>query len=194
MKSLKRKDYYIAVVLLIFISAFTMAMIPEQARRHYKFDKDGQLIRSSIEDYRHWVYVGTPVTPNDLNPPAAAFPDFHNVYIHPSDFKYYEKHGKWQDGTILVKELVTVGSTQAVSGKGYFQGEFYGLEATVKDSKQFPDEPGNWAYFSFGHELPLLKTAKAFPTASCNACHAAAAADTDFVFTQYYPVLRAVAK
>ena len=33
-------------------------------------------------------------------------------------------------------------------------------------------------------------TATAFPTAACNACHDASAAD-DFVFTQYYPVLRA---
>ncbi|MFT5851767.1 MAG: hypothetical protein ACI87J_001740, partial [Colwellia sp.] len=29
---------------------------------------------------------------------------------------------------------------------------------------------------------------KAFPSKSCNSCHAGAAAD-DFVFTQYYPVL-----
>jgi hypothetical protein len=29
----------------------------------------------------------------------------------------------------------------------------------------------------------------AFPAEACNACHAAAAAD-DFVFTQFYPVLR----
>ena len=32
-------------------------------------------------------------------------------------------------------------------------------------------------------------TAAAFPAESCNACHEGAAAD-DFVFTQYYPVLR----
>ena len=35
----------------------------------------------------------------------------------------------------------------------------------------------------------LKDSAKAFPTASCNGCHAGAAAD-DWVFTQYYPVLR----
>ena len=42
-----------------------------------------------------------------------------------------------------------------------------------------------------GDILETLATeAKAFPAASCNGCHAGAAAD-DWVFTQYYPVLRA---
>jgi hypothetical protein len=32
-----------------------------------------------------------------------------------------------QSGAILVKELVSVGSKAAVSGKGYFMGEFIGF-------------------------------------------------------------------
>jgi hypothetical protein len=36
----------------------------------------------------------------------------------------------------------------------------------------------------------LADSAKPFPTEACNACHETSAAD-DFVFTQYYPVLRA---
>ncbi len=160
--------------------------VPSQG--DYAFNAAGELIRP--EGYRGWVYVGTPITPNDLNPPEAAFPEFHNVYIHPDDFSHYQRTGEFRDKTILVKELVSVGSKQAVSGNGYFMGEFTGLEATIKDARRFPDEPGNWAYFSFGHSYPLAETAKAFPAAACNACHAAAAAE-DFVFTQYYPVLRA---
>jgi len=152
------------------------------------YNSKGELIQP--EGYREWVYVGTPLTPNDLNPPQAAFPEFHNVYIHPADFDHYKKTGEFPDGTVIIKELVTVGSKQAVSGKGYFMGEFAGLEATIKDSRRFKNEPGNWAYFSFGHSFPYADTAAAFPTASCNGCHAASAAD-DFVFTQYYPVLRA---
>ena len=153
------------------------------------FNENGELIRPDVS-YREWVYVGTPITPNDMNPPEAPFPDFHNVYIHPSDFDYWKRTGKFQDGTVLVKELVSVGSKKAVSGNGYFMGEFTGLEATIKDSKRFKDEPGNWAYFSFGHSYPLADSAAAFPAAACNACHAASAAE-DFVFTQYYPILRA---
>ena len=85
-----------------------------------------------------------------------------------------------------------MGSKAAPSGKGYFMGEFIGLEATVKDATRFPEEPGNWAYFSFStpDHSSLTATAKAFPAAACNACHQAAAAH-DWVFTQYYPVLSA---
>ncbi len=153
------------------------------------FNADGSMNRPSV-DYRSWVYVGTPLTPNSLNPPEAPFPDFHNVYIHPSDYSEYRQSGEFPDGTVIIKELVSVGSELAVSGKGFFMGEYTGLEATIKDSQRFADEPGNWAYFSFGHSYPLAETAEAFPTAACNACHDASAAD-DFVFTQYYPVLRA---
>ncbi len=153
------------------------------------FNGNGELLRPDIS-YREWVYVGTPLTPNDLNPPAANFPEFHNVYIHPSDFDHWKRTGRFPDGTVIVKELVTVGATQATSGKGYFMGEYIGLETTIKDSVRFADEPGNWAYFSFGHSYPLADSAAPFPAAACNACHATSAAD-DFVFTQYYPVLRA---
>lgn len=74
---------------------------------------------------------------------------------------------------------------------GYFQGAFSGLELKVKDTVRYAEEPGNWAYFSFGHQAPPYNaTATAFPTETCNACHEGDA-ETDFVFTQYYPVLRA---
>ena len=72
---------------------------------------------------------------------------------------------------MLVKDLVSVGSKEAPSGKGYFQGEFTGLEATVKDSKRFKDEPGNWAYFSFGHKYPLKAEVAKNAVAACNQCH-----------------------
>ena len=154
-----------------------------------QFNDQGQLIRPEV-GFREWIYIGTPLTPNDMNPPAAPFPDFHNVYIHPGDYRHYQQTGQFRDGTVIIKELVGVGSKQAVSGTGYFMGEFIGLEATIKDAKRFAKEPGNWAYFSFGHKYPLADVADAFPAAACNACHEASAAE-DFVFTQYYPVLRA---
>ena len=151
---------------------------------------NGELERPT--GYREWVYVGTPVTPNELNNGKAAFPEFHNVYIDPESWAHWKKTGEFRDNTILIKELVSVGSKAAVSGNGYFMGDFIGLEATIKSKKHFGSEPGNWAYFSFStpDHKTLTTKAKAFPAASCNGCHAGAAAD-DFVFTQYYPVLSA---
>jgi len=153
------------------------------------FDGQGQLIMPV--NYRQWVFVGAPVTPNELNNGKAAFPEFHNVYINPAAFAAYRKTGRFPDGTVLVKELASVGAKSAASGNGYFPGDFIGVAAAVKDGKRFAKEPGHWGYFSFmGDDGKALSKAKALPTASCNACHQQNAAE-DWVFTQYYPVLRA---
>jgi len=156
-----------------------------------RFTDSGQLLLP--RGYRRWIYVGAPLTPNDMNAGKAAFPEFHSVYINPEAFKEYEKTGEFPDGTVLIKELVSVGSKAATSGKGYFMGEFIGREVAVKNTNRFKDAPGNWAYFSFGHEYPLKDKVERQPVANCSACHGASAAQ-DYVFTQYYPVLRAAKK
>lgn len=198
------RTYLLSVALagsmLAGVAGLSVTMAADEAVTAAKFTADGQAMIP--ENWRQWTYVGTPLTPNALNGGEAPFPEFHNVYIEPSAFAHWQKTGTFANGTQIVKELVLVrqkdaddmnadGSTGEVSGTGYFQGEFNGLELTVKDTKRYPDEPGGWAYFSFGHKAPPYEqTAKAFPTDSCNACHESSAAD-DFVFTQFYPILRA---
>jgi hypothetical protein len=157
-----------------------------------EFTSDGKLKRPV--GYRKWVYVGEVVTPNDMNDGEASFPEFHSVYMDPESFAEYEKTGKYPDGTVLIKELSSVGSKKAPSGNGYFQGEFTGLEAAIKDSKRFSDEPGNWAYFSFGHKYPLKAEASKNAAAACNQCHEINAKKDDWVFSKDYPVLRAAAR
>jgi hypothetical protein len=151
------------------------------------FDADGALKRP--EDHREWVFLGAPVTPNDMNGGKAAFPEFHNVYLDPVSFASYKRSGRFPNGAVIVKELVSVGGKTMPSGKGYFQGDFVSLEAMVKDTQRFADEPGGWAFFRFG-EAPEYKPVGArMKTESCNSCHGAA--DEDYVFTSTYPVLRA---
>ena len=152
------------------------------------YTADGKL-RQPI-GYRKWVYLGTPVTPNELNKGEAPFPEFHNVYMDPESFDSYEKTGVYRDGTVIVKELVSVGDKEATSGNGYFMKDFIGLEVSIKDAKRFKNEPGNWAYFSFGHAYPLKETTAKNAFVSCGECHQNSAA-SDLVFSQYYPVLRA---
>ena len=164
-----------------------------------KFSDSGAV--SMPENWREWIYVGTPLTPNALNGGAAPFPEFHNVYVEPTAFKHFAKTGKWAEGTQIVKELVNVrdndndpetGASSEVSGVGYMMGEFSGLELSVKDNTRYADQPGGWAYFSFGHQpQPYNASAEAFPADACNFCHEASA-DNDFVFSQFYPVIRAV--
>jgi hypothetical protein len=200
---------WIALIALVVVGAVFLMPASEGVAEHHedsvaKFDADGNLLRPV--GYREWVFVGTPLTPNELNNGMAPFPEFHAVYIDPVSWAHYKKTGKFRDGTVLIKELISVGSKAATSGAGYFMGDYLGLEAAVKSAEHFPDEPGNWAYHSFttpgspmeGDEIrkkmhagaPLKDKAKAFPTAICASCHVASAAD-DMVFTQFYPVLRA---
>ena len=165
---------------------------PDAAAAPVEFTADGKL--KQPVGYRTWVYVGEVVTPNDLNNGEATFPEFHSIYMDPESFAYYEKTGKYREGTVVIKELSSVGAKHAASGNGYFQGEFTGLEAVIKDSKRFKDDPANWGYFSFGHKYPLKSEAAKNAVASCSECHEQnAGKERDFVFSQYYPVLRAAA-
>jgi hypothetical protein len=174
----------------LFIMLARAADSPAEQKSPIEFTADGKL--KQPQGYRKWVYVGTPLTPNELNGGEAPFPDFHAVYIDPDSYAEYAKTGKFRDGTVIVKELVAVGAKEASSGKGYFMGDFIGLETSIKDSKRFKNEPGNWGYFSFGHKYPLKKEVAPQGTAACNTCHQDNAKE-DYVFTQYYPVLRAAA-
>ena len=112
--------------------------------------------------------------------------------MEPHAYAHYKKSGTFVEGTVLAKELSLVGDTEASSGKGFFMGEVQGFEITIKSKKLNPNYPGYWAYYSFGHKPePYNKSAKKLPVEACNACHGPNAAE-DFVFTQYYPFLRAV--
>ena len=158
------------------------------------FNDKGELERP--KDYRTWVYIGSPLTPNDMNDGHAAFPEFHNVYIDPASYEHYKTTGEFRDGTVLIKELVSVGSKSTASGKGYFEGEFLGVEAMVKDKARYSKEPSNWGFFRFTDEEAAasgkkgnLKKFAPNVASNCTTCHAGG--DQDRVFTQHYPVLRA---
>ncbi len=94
-------------------------------------------------DFRTWIFLGAPLTPNALNDGKAGFPEYHNVYIQPQAYQAYRKTGQFPEGTILVKELQLTlpgsnadGSRAEASGRGYFPGTPNGIDISVKDSKR----------------------------------------------------------
>ncbi len=159
------------------------------------FDSDGKLKLPT--GYRRWVFVGAPLTPNGLNNGKAGFPEYHHVYIEEKNLDVYLKTGSFPEGTIIVKELTRVldptfpdGSRGEPSGRGYFNGEFNGMDVTVKDTKRFANTNG-WGFFNFGHHpLPYAESAKEASAAECAGCHAAFVAKTDMTWVQFYPILR----
>lgn len=148
-------------------------------------------------DWRRWVHVATTATPNGLNNGAAAFPGMHNTYIDPAAYDHWAATGEFPDGTVLVKELVDFlepdhpdESSDQLAGRGYYPRQPIGVGIAVKDTIRFADQPGGWAYFSVPAEDGVIAATGALQAqASCNACHEAAAGDSDFVFLQYYPNL-----
>ena len=161
------------------------------------FDSQGKLKLPDPHTFRRWVVVGAPLTPNALNNGKASFPEYHHVYIEQKNVDAYLKIGEFPEGTVIVKELTRVlnptfpdGSRTEPSGRGYFNGEYNGIDLSVKDSKRFAKTNG-WGFFTFGHHpLPYEKTAAEAPVQECAGCHLGNVAATDMTWIQFYPLLR----
>ena len=136
------------------VSGMGLAAFAQDLVSGPEFNEDGSVVRPI--DWETWVFVGSPLTPNALNGGQASFQQFHSVYIEPSAFQYFKDTGKFANGTQLAKVRTHLyegddcydrseenGSCQAVSGRGYFNGEYTGFELTVKDTERF-DDPGGW--------------------------------------------------
>jgi hypothetical protein len=166
---------------------------PSTGRQLPQYTSNGDLLLPM--NWRSWIYLGSPLTPDGLNDGKEGFPEFHNVYIEPGSFDIYKKTGEFPDGTILFKELQRTlkpgdhadGSQDQPSGRGYFPGAYNGADVTVKDSKKYA-ATGGWGYFNFHHYEPKAKTASARPQSECAYCHQASARK-DEVWTQFYPML-----
>jgi hypothetical protein len=146
------------------------------------------------KNFERWIYVGSPLTPNDLNDGKANFPEFHNVYMEPCSYDEYKRTNVFPEGTIFFKELQLLlekenpdGSRTEPSGRGYFPGKLNGADVTVKDSKRYA-ESGGWGYYNFNHHEPKAMTAKVKSKSECASCHIASAKKDD-VWTQFYPRL-----
>jgi Cytochrome P460 len=161
------------------------------------FDSQGRLKLPDPSTFRRWVFVGAPLTPNGLNNGKAGFPEYHHVYIEQKNVDAYLKTGSFPEGTVIVKELNRVldptfpdGSRTEPSGRGFFNGQYNGIDLTVKDSKRFAKTNG-WGFFTFGHHpLPYDKTAAEAPVTECAGCHQTFVAKTDMTWVQFYPLLR----
>ena len=194
-----RKTFFaVAVAGAVAVAAGTVAVAQSSntsapAKRYLpEYNAKGELLLP--KNWRSWVFVGSPLTPNALNDGKANFPEYHNVYIEPGSYEIYKKTGEFPEGTIFFKELQLTlkgqnpdGSRTEASGRGYFPGPYNGADVSVKDTKRYPDTDG-WGYYNFHHFEPKAKTASARPKNECAFCHMASAKKDD-VWTQFYPML-----
>ncbi len=152
-----------------------------------EFDAENALLVP--KNYREWVFVGSSLglgyKPSDASYEGA----FNHVYINPIGYRVFRETGRFPVGTVLMLEAVSRGEKTNPALTGSFAKEFIGLEAAVKTGDRFKDP---WTYYSFyTKERQRLSKVKRLTTDSCISCHRKHA-ETDHVFTQFYPVLRAV--
>jgi hypothetical protein len=178
----------------VLLATASITFSQARALRSPVFTKDGELVLPS--GFRQWVFIGGPLTPNGLNNGKAPFPEFHDVYIQQANLRFYQAHGSFPEGTVIVKELAltqagtyTDGSINSASGRGYFPGALHGLDVMVKDSKRFSGTH-DWGFFTFGHHAPPYEgAARVMEAGQCASCHIAGVAKTDMVWVQFYPLL-----
>lgn len=184
------------IALAVVISKSSLNAESDDSHYVAQYNASGQMLLPPNDIWRTWVFVGAPFTPNALNNGAAAFPEYHNVYMQPWAYNEYKKTGAFPEGTIMFKELQLTlpppdfkdGSRTEPSGRGYFPGAFNGADVTVKDSKRYA-ATGNWGYFDFNHHEPKAPTTAAQPRDKCAFCHIGSA-KKDEVWTQFYQILQ----
>jgi hypothetical protein len=88
------------------VLGFPERRVLAQSQSSAVFLPDGKLKLPT--DFRNWVFVGGPLTPNGLNGGKANFPEFHNVYVEARNLDAYKKTGSFPEGTLIVKELTLV--------------------------------------------------------------------------------------
>ena len=195
--------YLLAIIVAVGAIGLTLSersMEPAAAQTQQStavFDSAGRLKVPDPPTFRRWVVVGVPLTPNGLNNGKAGFPEYHLVFIEQKNVDAYLKTGSFPEGTMIVKELARVldptfpdGSRTEPSGRGYFNGQYNGIDLTIKDSRRFAKTNG-WGFFTFGHHpLPYAETAAESPASECAGCHQAYVSKTDMTWVQFYPLLR----
>jgi hypothetical protein len=149
--------------------------------------------------YRRWEHVGTRDNAagklSILDGMPTTTPEVLNAYVEPHALAAYRQTGRWPDGTQLVKEFSAVRIGKDCSetsflctldiGQGVFQTGYMGLGMMIKDAKRFPDAPGNWGFFSFGHRPPPYDPVSPVrPATQCGYCHVKLASDSDYVFSR----------
>ncbi|KIO48000.1 cytochrome P460 family protein, partial [Nitrosospira sp. NpAV] len=100
-----RIDKYLTGLLILAALGSSLTSGSVSAKEYFTI-KNNVLERPT--GFREWVYVGTPLTPNDMNNGKANFQEFHTVYIDPKSWEHWKKTGKFRDGAILIKEMTSV--------------------------------------------------------------------------------------
>jgi hypothetical protein len=181
-----RSYAFAAVGLLAIVSVSVLAHMRQTtpATSAAVFERGNTLVRP--EGYRDWILVAPssmPIRSGIGSAASATHTPTHRVYINPVGYREYEKTGRFPEGTLMIWEPVRGGPDMAPHPHNESA-----LLVSVKDSTRFD---GGWGFFNFtGIDGSVSARAQALPESNgCGTCHRQDA-ETDHVFTQFYPVFQ----
>jgi hypothetical protein len=149
--------------------------------------KDGAI--SLPLDYREkFLHLGTWAVATKSGKPVD---EMHIVYTRPEDIQACRRDGKFPDGAVLVKEVVSVGSDQLTTGEASWSKDIKIWFVMIKDARgRFPKNDlwgDGWGWALYEAKDPKRNVATDYK-ADCKVCHIPAKKD-DWVYIRGYPVL-----
>lgn len=135
---------------------------------------DNGLRFKKIEDYKNYKIVATHfVTDNN---------ELRYILANKKAFIALSKEQPFPEGSILVNIAWSV-KNMSTFNEALEADEIQQIDYSIKDSKQFSKNPGNWGYASFEKRNGKYRSSTE-GTARCIACHNNAK-ETDFKFTRF---------
>ena len=118
--------------------------------------------------------------------------ELHVVLASPGSIEAYRKDGRFQDGTVLVKEVFETATKDMTTGMVSHAEKLKGWFVMVKDGAG--RHPGNalwgdgWGWSWFDATNPTKTTSTDYRL-NCKSCHVPAKA-TDWIYVDGYPALK----
>ncbi len=154
-------------------------------------DDSGNIQVPDVNYRKDWVALGTWAVAADEG--VLGSNGMHVVYTQEETISAYLETGQFPDGAVLVKELLGTETAEMTTGTISRASDIEGWFVMVKDSTgKFEETNGlwgegwGWAYFGADNRVETTTTDY---EGECLGCHVPAQ-DTDWIYTQGYPVLR----
>lgn len=117
--------------------------------------------------------------------------EMHYTYASPGAAEFYQKNGRFADGTVLVKDVLATSHAQLTTGDAHWATDTKVWFVMIKDDKgRYRDNPlwgDGWGWALFKSDAPDTQVATNYKK-DCLGCHLPAKG-TDWVYVQGYPVL-----
>jgi hypothetical protein len=149
-----------------------------------EYDATGALRRPA--GWEEWIFLGSALNLSYTSgaPPPADI--LSAVYMEPTAYRHFKATGEFREGTMTALATYAASAAGPPAVGGTVPAAPSGFEMSVKDGAKTPE---GWGYYHFdGGPTATGDSARPFPRSDCFDCHEQHA-ETDHVFTQYYPAL-----